>query len=156
MFDPQPSIVRTELAGGYFTSDDKSAMDIDTLHRWFTEESAWARGRTRETVIRTIRHALAIGLYAPDSSQAGFARAVTDYTLNARLTDVVILPPHRGRGLATGLVRAVLEHPSVATVKAWTLSTDDAHSLYARFGFTAPKQPEGEMEWRRPRPPAIV
>jgi GNAT superfamily N-acetyltransferase len=156
MFEPQDTIIRTELAGGYFTSDEKAAMDIDALHRWFTEESAWARGRTRETVIRTIRHALAIGLYAPDGSQAGFARAVTDYTLNARLTDVVVLPAHRGKGLATGLVRAVLEHPSVATVKAWTLSTDDAHGLYAKFGFTAPRQPEGEMEWRRPRPPAIV
>lgn len=156
MFEPQETIIRTELAGGYFTSDEKAAMDIDALHRWFTDESAWARGRTRETVIRTIRHALAIGLYAPDGSQAGFARAVTDYTLNARLTDVVVLPAHRGKGLATGLVRAVLEHPSVATVKAWTLSTDDAHGLYAKFGFTAPRQPEGEMEWRRPRPPAIV
>lgn len=150
------SEIRTELAGGYFTSDDKARMDIDTIHRWFNEESAWARGRTGETVERTIRYALAIGLYAPDGSQTGFARAVTDYTLNARLTDVFILPQHRGKGLATGLVRAVLEHPSVATVKAWTLSTDDARGLYAKFGFTAPKQPEGEMEWRRPRPPAII
>ncbi len=156
MFEPQDNIIRTELAGGYFTSDEKAAIEIDVLHRWLSEESGWARGRTRETVIRTIRHALAIGLYAPDGSLAGFARAVTDYTLNARLTDVVVLPAHRGRGLATGLVRAVLEHPSVATVKAWTLSTDDAHGLYAKFGFTAPKQPEGDMEWRRPRPPAIV
>jgi GNAT superfamily N-acetyltransferase len=156
MFERQDIVVRTELAGGYYTSDEKAALDIDALHRWFSEESTWARGRTRETVIRSIRHALAIGLYAPDGSQAGFARAVTDYTLNARLTDVVVLPAHRGRGLATGLVRAVLEHPSVATVKAWTLSTDDAHGLYAKFGFTAPKRPETEMEWRRPRPPAIV
>ncbi len=150
------SELRTELAHGYFTSDDKARMDIDTIHRWFNEDSAWARGRTRETVERIIHYALAIGLYAPDGTQAGFARAVTDYTLNARLTDVFILPQHRGKGLATGLVRAVLEHPSVSTVKAWTLSTDDAHGLYAKFGFTAPKQPEGEMEWRRPRPPAAI
>jgi GNAT superfamily N-acetyltransferase len=148
--------IRTELAGGYFTSDDKARLDIAAIHRWFTEESVWARGRTRATVERSIRLSLAIGLYAPDHTQAGFARAVTDYTLNARLTDVFILPPHRGRGLAVGLVRAVLEHPEVATVKAWTLSTDDSHGLYAKFGFTAPKQPEGEMEWRRPRPPAVI
>jgi GNAT superfamily N-acetyltransferase len=148
--------IRTDLAGGYFTSDNKARLDIAVIHRWFTEESAWARGRTRATVERSIRHSLAIGLYAPDGGQAGFARAVTDYTLNARLTDVFILPAHRGRGLAVGLIRAVLEHPEVATVKAWTLSTDDTHFLYAKFGFTAPKQPEGEMEWRRPRPPAAI
>jgi GNAT superfamily N-acetyltransferase len=150
------SELRTELADGYFTSDDKARMDIDTIHRWLSEESAWARGRSRETVERSIRLAHAIGLYAPDGSQAGFARAVTDYTLNARLTDVFILPAHRGRGLATGLVRAVLEHPSVATVRAWTLNTDDAHGLYAKFGFTAPRQPEGDMEWRRPVPPGVA
>jgi GNAT superfamily N-acetyltransferase len=150
------SELRTELAHGYFTSDDKARMDIDTIHRWLTEESAWARGRTRETVERSIRLAHAIGLYAPDGSQAGFARAVTDYTLNARLTDVFILPAHRGRGLATGLVRAVLEHPAVSTVRAWTLSTDDAHGLYAKFGFILPGQRPGEMEWRRPSPPAAI
>lgn len=148
--------IRTALAGGYFTSDDRARLDVGAIHRWLTEDSAWARGRTRETVERSIRFALAIGLYAPDGTQAGFARAVTDFTLNARLTDVFIMAPHRGRGLAVGLVRAVLEHPSVATVKAWSLNTDDAHGLYAKFGFAAPREPQGEMEWRRSRPPAAI
>ncbi len=140
--------IRTTLAHGYFTSDDKALMNVDIIHRWLTEDSAWARGRSRATVERSIANALAVGLYAPDQTQAGFARAVTDYTLNARLTDVFILPQHRSKGLAVGLVRAVLEHPSVATVRAWTLNTDDAHALYAKFGFTAPRHPQGEMEWR--------
>lgn len=156
MFERAADEIIIKLADGYYTSDSKARMDIDAIHRWLTDESAWARGRTRETVERSIRYALAVGLYAPDGSQAGFARAVTDYTLNARLTDVFILRAHRGRGLAVGLVRAVLEHPSVATVRAWTLSTDDAHGLYAKFGFIVPKQRPGEMEWRRPSPPAAI
>jgi len=148
--------IRTLLAHGYFTSDDKLRMEIGTIHQWLTEESAWARGRTRDIVERSISHALAIGLYTFEGAQAGFARAVTYYTLNARLTDVFILPQHRGKGLATGLVRAVLEHPSVTTVNAWTLSTDDAHSIYAKFGFTTPKHSDGGMEWRRTVPPAVI
>ena len=139
---------RHTLADGYFTSDDRTRMDVDVIPQFLSQVSAWAQGRTRDTVQRSIDNALAIGLYTPDCAQAGFARAVTDYTLNARLTDVFILPAHRGRGLANGLVRAVLEHPSVATVRAWTLNTDDAHGLYAKFGFVAPRHPEGEMEWR--------
>ena len=139
---------RHTLTDGYFTSDDRMQMNVEVIHRFLSEESAWARGRSRETVQRSIDTALAIGLYAPNGSQAGFARAVTDYTLNARLTDVFILPAHRGRGLAIGLVRAVLDHPSVATVRAWSLNTDDAHTLYAKLGFVTPRHPEGEMEWR--------
>lgn len=141
---------RHTLADGYFTSDDRMQMNVDVIHRFLSDESAWARGRSRKTVQRSIDNALAIGLYAPDGGQAEFARAVTDYTLNARLTDVFILPVHRGRGLATGLVRAVLDHPSVATVRVWSLNTDDAHILYAKLGFVAPRHPEGEMEWRPP------
>lgn len=105
---------------------------------------------------RSIRFAHAIGLYAPDGSQAGFARAVTDYTLNARLTDAFILPAYRGRGLAIGLVGAVLEQLAVATVRAWTFSTDDAHDLYAKFGFIVPEKRPGETEWRRSSPPAAI
>lgn len=59
---------RTALEHGYFTSDDKALMDVDTIHRWLTEQYAWARGRTRETVERSIANALAIGLYAPDGT----------------------------------------------------------------------------------------
>jgi hypothetical protein len=42
-------------------------------------------------------------------------------------------------------VQAMLEHPALATVRRWTLTTADAHGLYARFGFTPFPEPEKQM-----------
>jgi predicted N-acetyltransferase YhbS len=55
----------------------------------------------------------------------------------AWLGDVFVLTEHRGRGLGEELVREAVEHPEHRDV-AWFLSTRDAHSLYAKFGFEAP------------------
>ena len=41
-----------------------------------------------------------------------------------------------------------LEHPSLATVVAWTVSTDDMHRLYAKFGFAPLVAPSKTMNWR--------
>ncbi len=140
---------RSDLAGGYFTSDAKARIDLDVLHRFLSEESTWARGRSRAIVEKSLERSLAIGLYAPDGSMAGFARAVTDFATSARLCDVFVLRAHRGQGLSIGLVRATLEHPSLATVVAWTLTTEDMHILYAKFGFAPLVDPSKTMAWRR-------
>jgi GNAT superfamily N-acetyltransferase len=56
-----------------------------------------------------------------------------------------VLPAWRGRGLGKALVAAALAHPELRTVRRWTLSTDDAHALYAAFGFGPLRHPETAM-----------
>ena len=140
---------RTDLADGYFTSDARALIYLDVLHRFLSEESTWARGRSRAIIEKSLERSLPIGLYAADGRMAGFARAVTDFAITARLCDVFVLPAHRGRGLSVGLVQAVLEHPALATVVAWTLNTDDMHRLYAKFGFAPLEDASKTMAWRR-------
>lgn len=141
------------LSGGYLLNDDKSRLDQVALLRFFREESYWAQDRTAEQLAQAIAHCLCIGLYAPDASQAGFARVMTDYTFRAHLADVVVLAPHRGHGLGKALVAAVLEHPDLHGIGTWTLGTRDAQGLYARFGFGPLEHPERQM-MRRLDPPA--
>ncbi len=123
------------VAAGYQVSDDQGRLDVDRIHRFLAEDSYWTAGRTRQTTDRSFANSLCFGLYAPGGSQAGFARVVTDRTISAHLADVFVLPGHRGRGLGKSLVRAVLAHPDLATVTRWSLTTRDAHALYAGFGF---------------------
>lgn len=133
---------------GYLISDDPARIDVAAVHRYLAEDSYWATGRPYDIVARSIAHALCLGVYAPDSSQVGFCKIVTDHAVMAHLNDVFILPEHRGKGLGVALVRTALEHPSLATVSVWTLRTRDAASLYEKFGFEAHSD-EGSMRRKR-------
>lgn len=79
-------------------------------------------------------------------------RVVTDYATFAWLCDVYVLEAHRGRALAKALMRAVLSHPRLQSIRCFTLGTRDAHGLYAQFGFTPLAQPANQMEKRQPQP----
>jgi len=133
------------LPDGWTISDDRSRLDLELLHRFLSVEAYWARGRSRAIMERAFANSLCFGLYAPDGSQAGFARVVSDHAIIAHMNDVFVLPAWRGRGLGKELVAAALAHPELATVIRWTLSTDDAHGLYAAFGFTPLPRPETSM-----------
>jgi GNAT superfamily N-acetyltransferase len=129
--------VRRALPGGFELDDDAGRIDVVAVHRYLSEESYWATGRSFETVERLVREAArVVGLYH-GGAQVGFARAVSDGVAVAYLADVYVLPEHRGQGLGEELVREVVEFEPLASVR-WLLHTRDAHSLYARFGFGPP------------------
>jgi GNAT superfamily N-acetyltransferase len=135
---------------GYEISTDPDRLDREAIHA-FLATAYWSEGVERAVVDRSIEGSVAFGLYAPDGSQAGFARAVTDGSTFAWLADVFVLEEHRGRGLGVWLVETVLAHPEVSGVRRVMLGTADAHGLYERFGFRPPI--EGRM-MIRPTPPA--
>ncbi len=133
------------LPDGYFVTDRKSLLDVEVIHTFLSQESYWAQNRPRAVTEAAIAGSLCVGLYTPDSVQAGFARVVTDRATMAHLSDVFVLPPHRGHGHGQALVEALLFHPALRTVRRWTLATADAHLLYARYGFGPYLEPEKQM-----------
>jgi GNAT superfamily N-acetyltransferase len=68
----------------------------------------------------------------------------------AHVLDVFVLKEFRGRGFGKLLVSEMLSHPDLSTIIRFTLGTADAQGLYAQFGFTAPSNPERQMELIRP------
>jgi hypothetical protein len=44
------------------------------------------------------------------------------------------------------LMQAIMTHPELQGFRRWQLGTDDAHGLYARFGFGPLAHPERLME----------
>jgi GNAT superfamily N-acetyltransferase len=123
--------------GQYSISTDRTRLQLDVIHRFLSEESYWASGRSRERVRRAIDHSVPFGLYDGER-QVGFARVVTDYVVVAYLADVFVLDEYRGQGLGEWLVGVVTGHPDFATVRRWVLATRDAHGLYRKFGFADP------------------
>ena len=131
-------------AAGLEISTDRSRLDIDVIHTFLSQQSYWAQGRPRAAVEQTIQHSLCFGAYL-NYAQVGFGRVVTDYAVIGYVADVFVLPAFRRRGIGKALVKAIVEHPSVAGLKVVLLRSMDSRSLYAQFGFTAIPQPEEMM-----------
>jgi GNAT superfamily N-acetyltransferase len=131
--------VRRELPGGYELDDDRDRIDVESVHAYVTN-SYWASGRSLEKMRAAADgSARVIGLYAPDGSQAGFCRVISDGTTYAYLADVYVLEEHRGRGLGVELVREAVDSEPWKGF-SWHLRTSDAHSLYKKFGFRPPSE----------------
>jgi GNAT superfamily N-acetyltransferase len=131
-------------------STDQDRLDVTMIHSYLSNESYWVLGISRAGVEKCIKHSLCFGVYM-DGRQIGFARAVTDFVRYAHLLDVFVLPEFRGRGIGKLLIENILAHPELRTIERYTLGTQDAHGLYAQYGFTAPAKPERQMELLRPQ-----
>src|SRR4051794_6088664 len=123
------------LKMSYEISNDPARLDRELIHRFLSEESYWAKGRSREVVDRSIDHSIPFGVCQGDGAQVGFARVVTDRCTFAWIADVFVVQEHRGRGLGKRIVEAVLAHPELQVMGRWFLGTADAHGLYEQFGF---------------------
>jgi GNAT superfamily N-acetyltransferase len=129
---------------GFIISTDERRLDRGAVHE-FLRSSYWAEGIPRDVLDRSIDNAVCFGLYE-GTRQIGFARVITDRSTFAYLSDVYVLEEYRGRGLATWLMEAVLEHPDLQGLRRWMLATRDAHGLYRKVGFSDLAHPERLME----------
>ena len=129
-------------------STDKQRIDRGLVHAFLRDHSYWATTRTREENDRVIDACLTFGAYR-HGRQLAYARVLTDTVAFAYLGDVFVLPEARGEGIGKALLEAILEHPHVKDVRRTALVTDDAHGLYAQYGF-APFDDVRKWMQRRP------
>lgn len=135
--------------GEFTISTDRARLEIDAIHKFLSEESYWAKERTRSQCETAIKNSLPFGVYK-DENLVGFARVVTDFATFAYLGDVFILNEFRGQGLSKWLMEVIISHPELQGLRRWILATKDAHALYEKFEFTALKFPERWMEKTAP------
>ena len=132
-------------------SADPADFDLDWIHSALSERSYWAHGRGRSVVERSIANSLGFAALL-DGRQVGFARVVTDQATFAWISDVFVDESVRGRGVGKRLISAILADPRLQGLKRMMLATDDAHGLYARYGFEPLEDPDTLMA--RPLRPA--
>ncbi|MEQ4205851.1 GNAT family N-acetyltransferase [Actinopolymorpha sp. B9G3] len=136
--------------GSYELDDSPERIDVEGLWAFLSTDAYWGRWRTREDVERQLASAWrVVGAYTPTNARmVGFARAISDGVAFAYLADVYVLPEVRGDGLGKELVRTMIDRGPGAHFR-WALHTDDAHGLYAQFGFSPPDQRYLERPDRR-------
>ena len=132
----------------YEVATDAARFDVDLIHT-FLRSTYWAANMPRSVLEKSIRHALCFGVFA-GSKQVAFARVITDYATFAYLSDLFVVPEHRGRGVSKLLVRSILAHPELQDLRRFVLATKDAHGLYAQFGFKPLANPEDFMTIHNP------
>jgi GNAT superfamily N-acetyltransferase len=143
--------------GDYLLSDDPARLSLDVVHDYLSRQSYWAAGIPRDYVETSLKNSLCLGVYfaglpavgtAQAGEQVGLARVVTDYATYGWICDVFVLDAHRGHGLGKALVQAIVSHPRLQTLRRLALATQDAHGLYASFGFKPLAAPDRHMERR--------
>ena len=117
---------------GFTLTDDRAKVKIDTVAHLLAG-THWGYRRPRQVVEKLVENSLCISLFR-NTEQVGFARVVTDHTVFSWLSDLVIAPELRGRGLGRWLLQCILDHPAISDTQ-FVLQTRDAHRLYESFGF---------------------
>ena len=135
----------------YLLSTDPARLDLAVIHHFLTN-CYWSPGIPRSIVERAVAGSVSFGIHATAGGQVGFGRIITDGATFGYLADVFVLPEHRGRGLGRWLVESMLAHPSLQGFRTWLLATQDAHGLYANYGFQPLPHPERYLVLPRAHP----
>jgi GNAT superfamily N-acetyltransferase len=94
-------------------------------------------GRSPEALRRSFEGSTHVAIARDGGHVVGMARLLSDGVCNAYLLDVWTASPHRRRGVATSMVRRLLDQVPGQHVG---LQTEDAQAFYASLGFVP--QPE--------------
>ena len=135
----------TQSVGTYAVSDDPARLDVNAMHAYL-RRAYWSEEIPLEVVERAVRGSLCIGAYDANGAQVGLARFISDYATFAYVCDVYVLEEHRGHALSKAMMAVASSHPKLQGLRRWTLVTNDAHGLYAQFGFNPIAHPERFME----------
>ncbi len=117
---------------GYLLTDDRGRVDLAATLE-LLRATYWAPDRSPEILATAVAHSLCLSLWHA-GRQVGFCRAVTDYCTFAWICDVIIDPAHRGHGLGKWMVECLVTHSQLKNCTQ-RLITQDAQTLYERFGF---------------------
>jgi GNAT superfamily N-acetyltransferase len=134
------------MSGTFYISTDKLKLDNTVVEDFLCNRSYWAKGRSIQTVQKSIENSLCFGVYTDKNQQVGFARVVSDFAVFAWIMDLFILEGYRKKGLSKLLMQAIMNYPDLQGLERWGLGTKDAHGLYEQFGFTKLSTPETKME----------
>jgi len=126
-----------------------SAIDFDAVTA-LLQTTYWCKDTSKEDVILSAENsALVIGAFNLDGAQVGYARVVSDKVRLAYVMDVIVAEEYRHQGIASDMLRVILDQSELQRVSHWLLATKDAHPLYQTFGFDNLKYPGIMMElWK--------
>lgn len=90
---------------------------IEQLYALYQREW-WTKGRSLASTRQCVKGSqICLGLVDDKGDLVAFTRVITDYTFKALVFDVIVAEHARGLGLGDRLMRLVLEHEALRSVK---------------------------------------
>ena len=131
----------------YYISTEKSLLNINKIWILLTE-CFWSKNIPIEYVDRFIKFSLCFGVYQySDNQLIGFGRVISDYTTYAYICDIIVDSDHRGKGVASTLIRTIMSHDDLQGLKTWSLrTTEEARSIYLKNEFKLADYPDTLLE----------
>jgi GNAT superfamily N-acetyltransferase len=123
--------------------DDRD-FDLAPLAALFAEVGWAHRGGSVERLALAIAGSRFVVTAWDGARLVGFARAISDGITTAYVTDVLVAPSHRRRGIATGMMRRLLEGRDA--LQFLLRSDPELAPFYRTLGFGDP-----DRVLRRPR-----
>jgi len=123
---------------GFVDVDRLTETQARDLHALYQNEW-WTRGRTLEATRTMLLHTdLLFGICERDTGRlVAFARVLTDRAFKAFIFDLIVAPEQRAKGLGSRVVRRILEHPDLRSVRHIELACrPELTAYYGRLGFT--------------------
>ena len=111
----------------YVISTDPERLDLDVVHDFLRAAHPGPDVPPR-VLERSIENSLVFGLFAPDGTQVGLARVLTDPDASLYLADVFLLEHHAERD--QWLVETIHLHPDLEGMRGTLLGREKAHRLY--------------------------
>jgi ribosomal protein S18 acetylase RimI-like enzyme len=111
-----------------------SSSDWPKIIAWI-KGSYWGGWQSTVQLRAALKHSMTF-VAIREGKVLGFIRIVTDYATFSSITDLYVDEPHRRQGVATALLRHVMEHTGVPEAIC-ILTSRDARALYAKFGFVS-------------------
>lgn len=133
------------MEGEFYIITEREKMDIPFIHTYLSESSYWAKGRTVESVLKSVENSSCFGVFDRKGQQVAFARLVTDYVVFAWLMDVFVHSEYKGQGIGKMLIEHIIHLPELENVNGIGLRTNDAHGFYEKFGFEKISEPQTWM-----------
>jgi N-acetylglutamate synthase-like GNAT family acetyltransferase len=132
--------------GDLTLSTDRSRIDVDAVLAMLLA-SHWGHSMTPTSLARAIENSVCFSVYR-GPTQLSFARAISDLSTYAYLTDVIVAEDARGKGLGKWMMEAIVAHPDLQGLRRIALWTRDARTLYEQFGFATVTSGSTYMELR--------
>lgn len=138
------NILADRYVGTYLMTSDLNKINIPEVHQFLTEKSYWAKNIPIETVSTSMAHSVCAAILDQEKVIA-FGRMITDRATFAYLCDIFVVPEYRGQQLSKALMQRFNELADAFGLRRTLLTTQDAHGLYAQFGFIPAPWPERVM-----------